>query len=403
MTTVSAEKGKANIFQIELRDPTGALQEVNPKTFQITVKGTGQVQITLPHSIGVALADNSVAVFFEKGTVIPARKRKDLRTAVSLHKTQSGQALRVPVVEGNKSRADRNRTIGTLIIPGKDNAGQDRTVMRDVPAGSEIEVTIEIDQSRLIRTKAFVPILDDEFDGGVLPLESPTFEPKELSDRLAKAKERLRVVREKTEAAADPKANDAIQRVDSECMVPEAERLVSATAGDADAGRQCENLLNSLESALDDAEDALEWPALVQQAENELQHTRKVLDICKPWDEAGKRELRELARDFEVLERETREAIQHRIPDLLRRRVASVSDLGYDVKRLDPGWWVGLFEDLKAEKDKMTDSTLAARYMAQGDRAMQNNDFNGLKEAVRGLAGLLPKDAKPKSLSDVTI
>jgi molecular chaperone DnaK len=291
-----------------------------------------------------------------------------------------------------------------LTIPGKDENGNDRPITRDVPAGNEIEVTIEIDQSRLIRTKAFIPLLEDDFEG-VLPLQSDTIDAKELSKRLEKAKDRLKVVRAKVDKAHDPGTEpiNAIHRIDSECMVPEAERLTSAAAGDTDAGRQCQNLLNSLESALDDVEDALEWPELVQAAEGELKHTRKMLDVCKPWDDTGKRLIKELARDFEVLERETREAIEHRVPDLLRRRIANVEDLGYDVKKLDPGWWVGVFEDVKGKRDEMTDATLAAKLSDQGDRAIKNNDFEGLKSAVKGLVGLLPPGPKPESLSGVTI
>jgi molecular chaperone DnaK len=388
MTTVSAEKGKANTFQIELRDPTGALQEVNPKTFQITVKGTGQVQITLPHAVGVALANNEVMQFFEKGITIPAKKRKDLHTAVSLKRGQGGQLLRVPVVEGDKSRADRNRLIGTLLIPSD-------KVTRDVPAGSDIEVTIEIDQSRLIRAKAFIPILDEEFED-VLKLESATPDAKELAERLAKAKERLKTTREKAETADDDKANDAIQRVDSECMVPEAERLTSAAAGDSDAGRQCQNLLNSLESALDDAEDALEWPTLVAEAEQVLEDARKIVEGSKHATSEDKRE-------FAMLERETREAIEHRVPDLLRRRTDGLRSLLGDVLLRDPGPWVAFFEELKGKKSEMRDAGMADRLIAQGDRAINNGDVVGLKVAVRELLKLLPESARPKSMSDVTV
>jgi molecular chaperone DnaK len=395
MTIVALEKNKANNVQIELRDATGALQELTPKMFQLTAKGPGPMQITLPHAVGVALADNSVAVFFEKGTVIPARKRKDLRTAVSIKRGQTGQLLRVPVVEGNKGRADRNRLIGTLMISGKDQEGREQAVTRDVPAGSEIEVTIEIDQSRLIRTKAFIPILDEEFED-VLKLESPTPDAKELGERLTKAKERLKATREKADATDEDRANDAIQRVDSECMVPQAERLTSAAGGDVDAGRQCQNVISSLESALDDAEDALEWPALVAEAEKVLEDTRKSVEGSKEATSEDKRE-------FAMLERETREAIEHRVPDLLRRRMDGLHSLLADIELRKPGLWVAFFEDLKAKKSQMRDAGMADRLISQGDRAINNGDVPGLKTAVRELLRLLPESERPKSMSDVMV
>lgn len=367
MTTVCAEKGRANTFQIELRDPTGALQELGPNSFQITVKGVGAVQITLPHAIGVALANNEVVQFFDKGTVIPARKRRDLHTALALQRGQSGQFLRVPVVEGNKIRADRNRLIGTLLIPAE-------KVARDVPAGSDIEVTIEIDQSRLIRTKAFIPILDDEFED-VLKLESAVPDAKQLAERLRRAKDRLKTVRQKADAAGDSQALELLRQIDSECMVPEAERLVAAAVGDSDAARQCLNLLNSLESTLDDAEDALEWPTLVTEAEKVLEDTRQVV-------ETSQHATAEDERNLAALERETREAIEHRVPDLLRRRLEGLQALRAGVALRDPGPWLYELEELKENRAAMSDPALAERLFAQADRAVQNNDFAGLRTAV---------------------
>lgn len=373
LTALSAEKGKANQFQIELHDPSGTLLEVTPKTFQITVKGIGAVQITLPHSVGVALANNEVVWFFEKDSVIPARKCRGLHTAIPLQRGQTGQLLRVPVVEGSKNRADRNRIVGTLLIPG-DN------IAHDVPVGSDIEVTIEINESRLISSTAFIPILNQEFEN-VMPLESVNPEQEQLAEALARAKERLHAVREKARKTNDRSADGALQRIESEGMVPELERLVSAAAADHDAGRQALNLLNSFESALDDAEDALEWPALVAETQNNLTETRKMVHSSNHATETDKQ-------NFDALEREIHDAIVHCVPDLLRRRKEALDALVADVALKDPGPWVYYFEELKSHRNEMRDPAQADRLIAQGDRAVASNDFNGLKVAVIGLLQL---------------
>jgi molecular chaperone DnaK len=63
--------------------------------------------------------------------------------------------LRIPVMEGsNLKRADRNREIGAL-----EERGDSSKVWRDVPSGTEIQVTLEVDESRLVRVRAFVPLL----------------------------------------------------------------------------------------------------------------------------------------------------------------------------------------------------------------------------------------------------
>ena len=149
-------------------------------------------------------------------------------------------------------------------------------------------------------------------------------------DEFLKAKERLKGLREGADATADVEAQAGLRRIDSECLVSEIESLVGPAASQTDAARQRSNVLLRLQSSLDDVEDALEWPALVAQAEKSLAATEKLVKT----DQHATAEDRRL---FELLERETREATEHRLPDLLRRRVDALRNLFADVTRRDPG------------------------------------------------------------------
>ena len=292
----------------------------------------------------------------------------------------AAQQIHVPIVEGDKSRADRNRLIGTLTIPANN-------ISRDVPAGSSIEVTIQIDQSRLVHTSAFIPILDEVF-ADVLKLESVTPDASELSVGLANAKERLTEMREKAEKAGDERAAVAIRRVDAECMVSEAEQLVAAASADADAGRQCQNLLTRLESSLDDAEDAMAWPLLVTEARVALDEARKVVLGDSDAAEDDKRE-------FATLEREISVAIEHRVPDLLRKRTEGVRSLSIGIELRKPGLWVAFFVNMKEKKSEMRDAGMAKLLFEQGDRAIENGNVPMLKTAVQQLMQLLPASGRP--------
>ena len=57
---------------------------------------------------------------------------------------------------GNRALADRNVLIGTLEITSD-------KIKRDLPAGTEIEVTLHMDTSRILTVVAYVPLLDEEF------------------------------------------------------------------------------------------------------------------------------------------------------------------------------------------------------------------------------------------------
>jgi hypothetical protein len=267
--------------------------------------------VALTHSLSLVLPDGRVQHFLTKGTPLPARRREIHRTAVPFTRGQSGSLLRIPIVEGeNVHRDDRNRLIGYLDIPS------DR-VRRDVPAGSEVEITIEIDSSRLVHVTAYVPVLDEEFPAR-LELEKVAPRPADLAADFRQERERLDKVREKQQQAGDGAAAPVLQRIDAEEMVPEIETALRAAEADRDAANKCQRRLQDLKVALDEAEDALEWPNLVAEAEERLKDAREMVA------EHGTSE--ERAR-LAALKREMRAAIASRDGDSLRHKVTEIGRL----------------------------------------------------------------------------
>ena len=55
-------------------------------------------------------------------------RKTDLQTSIAIQSGDSGTFLRIPVIEGNNKRADRNQLIGYLEVSG-------RNFNRDVPLG----------------------------------------------------------------------------------------------------------------------------------------------------------------------------------------------------------------------------------------------------------------------------
>ena len=136
MTTLQARPGVQNTYCIELTDASGDIVQCTPNEVKYIVQFK-QDPSTVIHSIGLAIPGNEVAWLITKGTPLPARQRQVLRTDVII---RSGRmdAISLPILEGKNARADRNRTIGYITIRG-------HQLRHDLPAGSEIEITIEID------------------------------------------------------------------------------------------------------------------------------------------------------------------------------------------------------------------------------------------------------------------
>jgi Molecular chaperone len=377
MTNLRADKGRLHTFVIEIRDSTGKQGEVVPDRFTYTI-GIHMTDPPLIHSVGIALANNEMEVLLPKGSPLPARRRKIARTAFETRRGEGNHFIQIPVMEGESPRADRNQCIGTLKIESKN-------MKRDVPAGSEVEVTIEIDQSRIVRTKAFIPLLDEEFEQIIDYKEygRTSRSPAELRTDLGKQKERLEQGRKKAGETGDVKAADVLHRIDSERIVSDVEAGLAQGADSEDADKVHKRLLD-MKRALDDMDDALEWPALVAGTEREIEVERRIVN-----DTNYKATPEEKAR-FAALEREIRTAMGTRDADLLRHKMEEMDRLGVLIMLRQPGWWLGHLEHLEKKKGMMTNPSQAEMYIGQARRAINNNDLEGLKAAVRQLAALLP-------------
>jgi molecular chaperone DnaK len=381
MTSLWAERGKTNQFQIELCDKTGAKQVVVPESITYTI-GVADIEPPLIHAVGIALANNGTARFFEKGTALPARKRQVRKTAVAVRRDQAGHLIRIPVIEGENRRADRNRLIGMLEIASG-------SLKRDVPAGTEVEITIDIDASRLIRTKAYIPFLDEEFES-VLKLGKKTPKLDDLRRDCDAETKRLDEVRHRAVDTSEPRLHELLERVDSERMEHDVTSALAAAEGDRDAADKCQNRLLDLKAVLDEIEDAMEWPNKIAEAEKQLRDTNSIVH------EHGNSNDRQTAA---TLEREARRAIESRDPDLLARKIVELARLEHQLLRQQPGFWVGFLQYLEDRRSTMRDQARADQLFALGQRAIQNDNVAQLQAAVQELLSLLPADQQAAATS----
>jgi len=375
IATVHAERDRQNEFVVELRDDKGNLHDTVPDRFAYTIGITVSAQ-TVVNNIGIALADGEMLVFIERNTPLPAKCRKHgLRTLTAIRSGDSGTSLRIPVVEGKNGRADRNRLIGYLEVPGD-------KFSRDVPLGSTVEVTIVVDESRLPHVTAYVPHSDDEFEEVLDPKLHKTV-IEDLENLVERAKQRLDEVGERARKAGSTRAEELLKQIEDEGLTEEVNTpLVSMQREDQEALDRRQSQRIDLDEKLDEIEDLIAWPALVLEAETQISAGRPLVEeYGDPQDND----------DFSRLEKNVQKAIASKNPDLLQQRVRSLSQLVMEVLMKQPGFWVAQLERLADEhRDSMRDQAEAERLIAQGRRSINNGDVEGLQTAVRQLYGLLP-------------
>ena len=146
MTQLYAENQRRHRYDIELYDTTGSRVITHPDHVSYTL---GCVPESPPATmtIGVGLANGSVAIYVDKGKKLPCRRSMDHYTILHLQAGNEEDQLRIPLLEGEHSRAKRNHGIGTMVITGSN-------ISRDLPAGSLIEITVIMDEQQEVRLQA---------------------------------------------------------------------------------------------------------------------------------------------------------------------------------------------------------------------------------------------------------
>lgn len=199
--------------------------------------GGGGVAARVANSLRVGRVNNQTGTLIRRGSELPARGNDRFRSAKALRRGNRDDALRIPVLEavtslagGEDEHADCHVMVGTLVI----RACDDRVTI-DLPEETEIDVEVFQDESRLITARAYIPLLDEEFE--------VTCEASAYDIDAARARDRYVNVRDRLEAAQGLQRRQPLNEV-GELLAPiheqqslaEAERsLTNAESGSADS------------------------------------------------------------------------------------------------------------------------------------------------------------------------
>jgi molecular chaperone DnaK len=382
LTNLEAEKGAENIFTIEVFDAQGNRQSVSPERITYLVD-VGVRPSPIINSIGVAVMGNRFVRLLEKGMPLPARKRKKFCTGVDIRRGQPAPPI-VIVAEGDNSRADRNKICVEILLPVD-------ALARDLPAGTGVDVTVEMDESRLIRAKAYIDDLDQDLEAELdwTKYQQEANSAEGLRQEFNAQTKRHEEYKRKSGEMRVEKAEKLLLRIDADRIIPEIQSLLSA-ASDHDAAVTCRNRILDLARALDRVEDVLEWPGNVARANEDLSYWKKIIE-----DDYFKASTMEKS-EFYRLEGEIRQLLEKDATsdaDKLRDLQTALDDLGYSILLRSPAYWDSRFKNLEKRVNEMTNQQQAQAFLDQGYRARQRGDFEALKSAVLQLSSLLPRGA----------
>ncbi|MGW0890731.1 Hsp70 family protein [Saccharopolyspora sp. NPDC002578] len=372
-TRLRAAEQTTTTFAVEFRDPQGTLVDTDPAEIGYRHGTVGRPPV-LSHSVGVGLSDNDVAWLLQKGTELPASRRVVLRTAVDVRRHSDAGLIRVPLVEGERERADLDTLIGGLDIRPDE-------VRRDVPAGSEIEVSLRIDRSFSPRADAYVPVLDEEFEIEVDLGRTRTTDVALLRHEYDQLDQRHRNLRQEAAELEAPSALQQLDRLAEDGVLAEIRRLVSAAEVDPDAAPTCASRMRDAEAVLDDVDDDLELPRTISEARSLLETVRDL--VAKAGNDADHL-------DFRAAEAALTAAVKVGSQTMIRRQIEALQRI---LRRMLENAGVldaVVFGQFEREFAQHADRDVQ-RLLKDGKRYLAGEDAHGLRTVLAELRRRLPE------------
>lgn len=372
-STLRADRGTRNNYEIYLLDSKGERRRTAPDSFTYTIGSVVDEQ-PLINSMGVVTVDNEFDCLLQKGRGLPAKITKSYTTAAAMKKGQTGDVLKIPVCEGEALRGDRNRLIGLLVISGD-------KIPRNLPMHSEIEVTLEMDASRLMRVRAYVPILDADFET-TLRMEVSPRAPSAVRSDLEAELQRIKDIKGKAKAVDDEDGVERLTSLERGSLVQELTRL-ARDVENPDAAVKCERRLIELKLAIDEVDDRLEWPSLIVKVQNLSE--RLVAEAAKAKDQSVRKPVEKICQELATL-------IQERRFDDLQAKLKQAESIYWRLVFATPEFWVYQFQYVEKNPGAFSDQARGGRLLEQGRSFIANNNTDGLQNVVVELWKLLPDE-----------
>ncbi|WIX81928.1 Hsp70 family protein [Amycolatopsis carbonis] len=375
---VPLEKLISNRFGIELIDPTGVRVPVNPRGFTITHVVNEMQGQTVVNSVGLTEADGTFTPMLMKNRPLPTETTQTFFSTASMRRAETGSFIRIPIAEGEFRRGERNKQVGLIEIKAQD-------LRRDLPRGSEILVTFEMDESRLVSVTAFVPLLDAEFEAVVDLNKTAVPEVPALRRQLNELEARHEQLRSEAETAHSDRARGLLMRLDEKGTVGTVRDAVTSSAADDNAAVEADARMREVQAELDDIEEELRIPDVMARLRDQIEHCREL--VHRVGSEEDRTELADIERRYETVRDSRDAAAAERLSDRAR-------DLQVLLLRRDGSLDEEIFNALRAAQDRMTDPARARELVREGEHALNTHNWPALTDVNRRLRALLPPNPR---------
>ena len=264
-------EGKSNSFEINVYDEQGNKLECQPHQFTILqgIGGLDKMQVLSYHiGIGKYFSEFNKDLFahvkgLEKNKSMPVTGvRNGLKTRSAIRPGMIKDVIRIPIYQGDYNAEGTNPVLNNwvtdVIITGETMPGL-------LPVDSDVDITIKVDNSQLMKFSAYFPLLNhtEELEIEIKQTEPPTEEL--LAKEISKAKR----------TAEKVNAEDVSKNLNS------LEGQLENEKGSADGKMKILDGLRKELLKLDSAEKTAEWPKVEQDLKDAFYELEDLIEKIK--------------------------------------------------------------------------------------------------------------------------
>ena len=381
VATVVLAPRRPSRFRIVARSAAGAEIPVDPDELSI-IHGLTIGDPPLSRSTGVALANDVVQVYFDRGTALPARRTFTHYAVDSVTPGGSGTVVSIPIVQGEFEIAHMCRLVGRIEIRSAD-------ITQAIPAGTPIEVTIVIDRGGKLAASARVSVGGkiQQFDG-VAQLVMPSADPESLHAGLDAAQRRCEATLANAFRSGDTESLSRLQTIQSQ-LAGAAPLIDAVRGGDPDAGQRAARTLLDADAAITELETQQQWPEFEDDAREQFAWALGfVSDFGKPTEQDM------LEKAGAALDR----ALARRSVSEASRQLKIVLRLGRVAFRRHPNAWRWSFENCVSRLEETKDLKRAKSLESRGRKALEANNTAELRTVVEQMWELFPADPEARRM-----
>lgn len=383
-------EGRTVKYWIYLRNSAGKVLDVTPDSFSIR-HGITISEPPLPHSIGAEIVSqegkNEIDVIFPRSTPLPAEKSKLYQASKTLKPSQTDDCLTIKIWEGESfSDPKANNWVGALKIGA-------REISRPIPEGTDIEIMISIDASRLMTVSAFIPVLNQHFQDRVyIPKENEetiTEKAMDLNTELNEHYKRLQALEAATDQTNENVPTETIEAIKNRLndLSEELSHLKNNKNIDPDQSKKMVQESKNLRMDLSDLEKkTLPKPSLLSLIKQIKAARLQTEDTVTRWGQTLEK------KEFEFLCREIDRHTSREDTKSLEKVLSNIEGLKWRVLFTQDWFWKECFESLCGPDNAFTNVKEAQRLISKGKEAILSGDSDILKETVRLLWDLQPKN-----------